>query len=263
MGESMLAFASTPVFRGDQEWTETTSQMMLVPEDTTSILVKAVLTGVGKAWFDDLAVTVVEGSDAASSRDDVQSADGLADAVPGRIMMQIPIEKDCMILSYLPQWKYGNVDNIAVANNNGGVRTLLNWGMDLPRNALVNNRKFFVALYSRKTTRQPNSGLVNVYGVQDDWPEITSWNTQPSITSKPISQAEFSPAEGWKLFDVTKLVTKQAVEGNGHGVMLRFDVEDKLAKNWSGYHFVSREGVGESRRRRPVLLVVDASEDNP
>jgi hypothetical protein len=293
-GKTMLAFASTPVFRGDQDWTETTSRMLLVPENTAEIMVRAALTGEGKAWFDELTVTIVESVDADARRGDaslkkphsvsgtqgkvedtrqrvavqldpgaiVQPAEDLTEVAPGQILKEIPIVKDCMILSYLPLWKHGNVDNLAVADNDGGVRTLLDWDSNLPDDALEKNRKFFVALYSRKTTVQPTSDSVKVYGVKDDWPEKTSWETQPGITTKPISYVEFSSGEGWKLFDVTKLVREQAVRRNGHGVMLRFDAEDKSTKEWSGYSFVSREGIGEWQGRCPRLLVVDTSEGN-
>ena len=43
-------------------------------------------------------------------------------------------------------------------------------------------------------------------------------------------------------------MTKVAAMGNEpqaqrpHGVMLRFEAEDKTAETWSGYAFVSREG---------------------
>ena len=51
----------------------------------------------------------------------------LAQLAPGPIVRTIPVSKDCMVLSYLPDWNFGNVDNIGVGNNDGGVRTLIDW----------------------------------------------------------------------------------------------------------------------------------------
>jgi len=55
-GKKMLAFASTPSFRGDHDWFLARAQPVLVPPKTASIIVRAVLTGKGKVWFDDLAL---------------------------------------------------------------------------------------------------------------------------------------------------------------------------------------------------------------
>ena len=46
----------------------------------------------------------------------------LSRMIDGQIVEVSPITKDCMVLSYLPDWAHGNVDNIGVANNDGGVR---------------------------------------------------------------------------------------------------------------------------------------------
>ena len=50
-----------------------------------------------------------------------------------------------------------------------------------------------------------------------------------------------------------------------HGVILRFAEEDRSGKerNWSGYAFVSREGIGEWEEFRPRLLVVEAARKAP
>ena len=32
-----------------------------------------------------------------------------------------------MVLAYLPDWNFGNVDNLGIGNNDGGVRTLIDW----------------------------------------------------------------------------------------------------------------------------------------
>ena len=134
----MLAFASTPVIRGDQEWIHVTSDPMIVPAETKSIFVRAALGGKGKVWFDDLEVTsesepIVEGVQGGAEDNTAQpnATDSvkteLPKDLPGPVVERLPINKDCMVLAYLPDWKHGNVDNIAVANNDGGVRALFAW----------------------------------------------------------------------------------------------------------------------------------------
>lgn len=61
----MLAFGSTPVFRGDQDWAEARSEPVVVPPRTARVMVRAASSGRGKAWFDDLAAF----EDAAPSTD--------------------------------------------------------------------------------------------------------------------------------------------------------------------------------------------------
>ena len=51
----------------------------------------------------------------------------LAKLVTGSIVRTIPVSKDSMILSYLPAWDHGNVDNIGFGNNDGGNRMLIDW----------------------------------------------------------------------------------------------------------------------------------------
>ncbi|MBU0755320.1 MAG: hypothetical protein KJ645_09280, partial [Planctomycetes bacterium] len=113
-GEKMLAFTSTPVFQGDQDWTFVEADPVEVPGDTASIMVRAVLTGKGKVWFDDLKVTVKENGpiDPLNSGSAIQ--EDLAEKVSGEIIGQRPVDKDVMILSYLPQWAHGEVDNLGI-----------------------------------------------------------------------------------------------------------------------------------------------------
>jgi uncharacterized protein (TIGR03067 family) len=70
--KEMLAFGSTPVLHGDQAWTSIASTLVVVPPQTAAIVVRAVLTGKGQVWFDDLNLAVVEpgesGAVEASSR---------------------------------------------------------------------------------------------------------------------------------------------------------------------------------------------------
>src|SRR5262249_1235881 len=74
----------------------------------------------------------------------------LAAAVPGRAVQVVPPSKDCMVLAYLPDWNFGNVDNLGVGNNDGGVRTLLDWPPLAPELTRPQNRRFYLALYARE-----------------------------------------------------------------------------------------------------------------
>jgi hypothetical protein len=276
--EKMLAFASTPVFRGDQDWIVVSSGPIIVPVDTAEIIVRAALAGLGHAWFDELAV-VAESSTTRgenSARDNDASTDAqplfapqapsadvttkqLQDKVPGQIVESIPVSQDSMVLAYLPDWSHGNVDNIAVANNDGGVRTLIAWKR-LPAKAIsAGNRRFFLAVYSRKTTLVDGAGRIQVCPITQKWPELTSWKNQPQIDeSADAISVDFAPGNGWKVFDVTPLVTKKTT-ANRFGVMLKFLEESQSGQkqNWSGYEFASREGLGEWEGLRPRLLVVE------
>jgi RNA polymerase sigma factor (sigma-70 family) len=182
--------------------------------------------------------------------------------VQAPIVRAIPVSKDCMILSYLPDWGHGNVDNIGVGNNHGGVRTLIDWSEIPPDLASAPDRRFLIALYSRETQSRPPAGPIHAFAINEDWPEITSWKTQPRYDPDPAATCQFEPGTGWKLFDVTSIVRNQAKAGKkGHGVLLRFLSEDfsERGADSSSYKFVSREGSGQWAIRQPVLLVVEAS----
>ena len=56
-----------------------------------------------------------------------------------------------MILTHLPDWNFGNVDNIGIQNMSGGVRTLLDWPAIEPKEAQAPGRRFLLAVYSRQT----------------------------------------------------------------------------------------------------------------
>lgn len=186
----------------------------------------------------------------------------LAGLVDGRVVETTPITKDCMILSYLPEWAHGEVDNLGLANNDGGVRVLLNWQPIPTAVATRSDRRFLVALYSRKTDEAGKVGPLLAFEITADWPELTSWRTQPDYAPDPAAQFKFVPDEGWKLFDITSVVRSQATRGGkNHGLLLRWLSEDRSGqkRDWSGYQFVSREGAGEWRGRRPQLLVVEAT----
>jgi RNA polymerase sigma factor (sigma-70 family) len=184
----------------------------------------------------------------------------LAAAVPGRIVRSSPTSKDCMVLSYIPEWNLGNVDNIGIANNDGGVRTYLSWPTISAKDAASPDRRFLIALYSRKTDAHGETGPIHAYQVVQEWPERTSWKTQPDYDRNGSTTYDFVPGDGWKLFDITPLIQAQAKAGkSGQGVLIRFETEDRPGQkmDWSGYQFVSREGDKEWKGRRPLLLVVE------
>jgi len=189
--------------------------------------------------------------------------DTLCAVVDGTIVETYPVVKDCMVLNYLPQWRYGNVDNIGVANNDGGVRTLIKW-QDVPAElAQRDDLRFLLALYSRQTDVSPPTGAVEVHAVLTDWPERTAWVDQPEAAGEPASSTPVVEGRGWKLFDVTSAV--RAADANpdaSHGVELRFDREDLSGakRDWSGYQFVSREGENEWAEYHPLLLAVRANQ---
>ena len=170
-------------------------------------------------------------------------------------MASLPISNDCMVLSYMPDWAHGDVDNIGVANNDGGVRTLLNWRPIATQDASSPDRRFVIALYSRKTTAAGKTGPILAFEISEDWPERTSWKSQPDYAPDPAANFKFVPGEGWKLFDITSVVHSQAESGGGkHGVLLRWLSEDRSGqkRNWSGYQFVSREGTGRMGKPSPA-----------
>jgi RNA polymerase sigma factor (sigma-70 family) len=184
--------------------------------------------------------------------------DSLAKLTKGKIVRSLEVSKDCMILSYIPDWKFGNVDNIGVADNDGGVRTLIDWPEISPTDALATGRRFLLALYSRKTDAGDKGGTINIHELNAAWPEITSWKTKPEYNAEPAATSRFENQNGWILFDVTPIVQARArAERKGQGVMLRFRDEDRSSGAFSGYQFVSREGKGEWEGRHPRLLLVD------
>ena len=168
-----------------------------------------------------------------------------------------------MVLSYLPDWNFGNVDNLGIGNNDGGVRTLIDWPAIPVDEATSPNRRFFLALYSRKTISHPPASAVYIFEIAEEWPERTSWKTKPKYEPEPAAICKFEPGDGWKLFDVTRLIRARAEAGRkGHGVVLRFlneEIPGGAPESFSDYKLVSREGAGEWANRRPLLLVVDSA----
>jgi hypothetical protein len=253
-GETMLAFASTPVVTGTKDWVQVKSERIVVPAETSEVIVRAALTGKGRADFDNVSLEVVG--------PEVNKDPGLAATVSGRILRKLPVVRDSMVLAYMPQWEHGNVDNLAVANNDGGVRTLLDWKSPDGKND-SGNVQYLLAMYARGVRSTDKPSKVQVREVFDDWNEIVSWKKRPRTSEQLAAGFDFADGTGWKLFDITSLIERQKAAGeNWHGIELRFAAEDGNAeeKKWSGYQFVSREGIGEWEGRRPVLLVVDPSQ---
>jgi hypothetical protein len=191
----------------------------------------------------------------------------LADVVKnlhGKLVQRVPVSKDCMVLAYMKEWNHGEVDNIGVANNDGGVRTLLAW-KPLPAKAIEGpNRRVLLAIYSRKTDAKPEASEIVVAPISNKWQERTSWETQPKTqldSDQAAIKIKFQAGDGWKLFDITPLIQKKT-SANQNGVMLQFKDENRSGakQDWSGYQFVSREGEGEWKNRRPQVLVVESSE---
>ena len=162
-----------------------------------------------------------------------------------------------MILSYMPHWDRGDVDNIGLGNNNGGNRALLDWPAIPAEQAADPEHQFLLALYSRTTISHQPAGSIHAFEITEDWPERVSWETQPKYDPDPVATYKFKPEPGWKVFDITPLVRAQANAGRkGHGVLLRFLSEDFSSADHSDYKCVSREGTGEWENRRPLLLIV-------
>jgi hypothetical protein len=237
---------------------------------TKSMIVRAALTGLGKAWFDDVLVSEVAGGSSQAQPAGVAAAaapvkpasldKALLDMAGGEVVEVQAVDRDQLIISYLPDWPHGKVDNIAVeANPDGGARTLFSWPK--PK-AKPEGHRFVLACYARERTVPANEeakGKLGAYEVLAKWDENTPWKKQPKTTDKPAAEFVLVAGEaGWVTFDVTPLVRKQLADGakaSSHGMMLRF-VKDDTNPERAGYAFVSREGEGEWQSRHPLLLVV-------
>jgi hypothetical protein len=185
----------------------------------------------------------------------------LEELAGGKILEARPIQRDCMILSYLPDWNHGEVDNTAVASYDGGVRLLVNWESIAESLIEPPQNRFVLAVYARdnKGPGKSKSATLSAFEVLQDWPEETSWNTQPKYSQTPFDTTVTNEI-GWKLIDVTKLVREQAAEKrSSFGVVLRFSKESLPDQDAFQLKFVSREGLGQWENTRPLLLVVDQS----
>jgi hypothetical protein len=285
----LIGFESTPVLTGDHDWTLLESRPLVLPRSTAVVIVRAALTGSGKAWFDDIHL-VVDDDAKAKAAPATLAPPAAADvvtkeadqAVPrvteeavrkelsvrakGRIVRVQPLDKDATIISYLPDWNHNHVDHFGVSDGGsagesptgrGGVRALLEWPSPSAQSIDKTGRRFLLALYARRVTAG-GTGPVLVYPILEEWPELTSWKSQPAYADEPSGSIQLGPEMGWKLFDVTAIVRKQAAEPkNFHGVMLRFGNEDHVLWKTSTFVFTSREAEGEWTPLRPMLLFVD------
>jgi hypothetical protein len=248
----LIGLSSTPVYRGTHDWTYVQAPDMVVPPLTKELTVRAALTGKGKAFFDDLFLGII--GDPKTYEDD------LREQVTGRILRVVPVTKDSMVLAYLPRWSHGDIDNIGIANNHGGVRLLLEWEQPAPEEVARPNLQFLLALFAREMQGSGTPAPVDAHEVLEAWSEIISWGEQPRFAEHPATTFKIPVGMGWKILDMSPLIREQAkADRRSHGVVLRFAQEDRdtQAADLCGYGFVSREGIGEHENRRPVFLVVD------
>ncbi len=248
------------------------------------VIVRAALTGSGKAWFDDIHLVVDDDAKPAPAASAPPAAENVVmkeadQAVPlvteeavrkelsargkGRIVRSQPLVKDATIIGYLPDWNHNHVDHFGVSDggsagenpaSRGGVRALLEWPSPSEEEIDKPGRRFLLALHARRVTAG-GTGPVLVYPILEEWPELTSWKSQPAYADEAATSIHLGPEMGWKLFDVTAIVRKQAAKPESfHGVMLRFGNEDHVLWKTSTFVFTSREAEGEWAPLRPMLL---------
>src|SRR5262249_28733734 len=123
----------------------------------------------------------------------------LVKLAPGNIIAAVPVAKDSMVLSYIPLWSHGNVDNIGIGNYDGGFRTLIDWDPIAAQLAASPGHRFLIALYARKAVTTTPPGPILAFNITKSWPELTSWKTQPPYDPEPAASYKFEAAEGWKL----------------------------------------------------------------
>lgn len=271
----LIGFVSTRIVRGTLEWTEIKSEPLVIPHDTKEIIVRAALTGTGRVWFDNIRLRASGKSDESETpnfdSDDDQIAESLSRKFKERLVRVLPMKQDCMVLAYMRKWNHGHVDNIAVSNHAGGVRTLLEWENIERDLALNENYRFLLAMHARRTTAGESPGNLMIRELAEVWHEESSFATQPVERADGITvRREFKTGRGWQLFDITPIARHRVKQDTRHfGVVLRFEDElpggkdesgnfsARVSDDWSGYSFVSREGDGPWTAYRPVILVVE------
>lgn len=253
-GKRMVGFATTPIYRGTNGWTLAQAPDMVVPPETTRMIVRAVLTGKGIAYFDDVSLESVGPAATAISSPYDPKTDHL-------ILRRLPVTKDCMVLAYLHGWDRGDVDNLAVSNFNGGVRTLLAWEMPSHEEIDDLRLRYLLAIYCRKSTLRAESARLEIHRLLGPWQERTSWNNQPEFSPEVAATFDLNPGEGWKMLDVTELVREQVrAPQKNFGVALSLPrlALEATQQPWSELDFTSREA--ENPSLRPMLLIVRATE---
>ncbi|MGH7135899.1 MAG: DUF7594 domain-containing protein, partial [Pirellulales bacterium] len=223
--------------------------------ETTRMIVRAALTGKGTVYFDDVSLAVVGSREVAiSNPHDPQTAHLIA--------RRLPVTKDCMVLAYLPGWNHGEVDNLGVSDNSGGVRTLLAWEMPSPKEVDDVELRFILALYCRRSLLRDGPGRLEIYKLLGEWGERTSWNSQPDISHESAASCDVPSGEGWKMLDVTDVVREQARTPHANfGVALGLPAKKTDQDTWSEIDFISRES--DSQGLRPMLLVVRPDPESP
>ncbi|MCH8334067.1 carboxypeptidase regulatory-like domain-containing protein [Candidatus Sumerlaeota bacterium] len=188
------------------------------------------------------------------------------EALDGRIVDIIPIEKDRDVyasltsnpadagLTQTPNLPWGTA--LFLSNRPRGrgaaTRCLFQWGA-VNLDATTDSRRFVLALYAGEARSGPWPGKIHAHKILEDWVEHEQWDRLINVDEESAGEFEFVPDEGWKLFDVTQLVS----DPDTRGVMLRFESEDRPKDGWVEYSFVSSEGERHLPYRRPVLLVID------
>lgn len=114
------------------------------------------MCGTGSVRFDEIRLNEVASNknpvDTKSSEMELSkegSKQRLEELAGGKILEARPIQRDCMVLSYLPEWNHGEVDNTAVASYRGGVRLLVNWESIAESLIEPPQNRFVLSVYAR------------------------------------------------------------------------------------------------------------------
>ena len=206
----------------------------------------------------------------------VKAADGLATELPpGRIVRLAPLAKAAFF--WQKEVPAGNNPepardgNLAVGNQAGGMRSLVDWPAIPPEDVLGSpGRRCFLAF--DKTTSAVDSPSeaadlspeIQIYEVTSDWPDgKVTWESQPPVGAEPVARFRFTANAGWKLLDITPLLKVQAESGRkGYGVLMRLaeELPPGPAINPSerrGYTFHGRNNVNGRERERVLTSLSD------
>ncbi len=67
-GQQLAIAAAEPPIEGTQDWTKVESELTAIPAQTKSIIIRLVLSGKGRAWFDDVVLAATEPDDGAERK---------------------------------------------------------------------------------------------------------------------------------------------------------------------------------------------------
>ena len=167
-----------------------------------------------------------------------------------------------MVLSYIPGWNFGSVDNIGIGNNEGGVRTLIDWpripldeasatGPAIPDRSLCAADNLAPARRTDPRLRDPG-GLVRDDVVDDPAPvRIGAGGHLRFRARRRLDALRYHTASPPPRSDGRR--------GTGSFSGSRPRTSRQVRETFSDYKLVSREGDGQWANRRPVLLVVKAA----